>query len=184
MRAARYSICGILSSGGWRERFRSLDCDFCPSLCAVTRNFRSCDARKPRLRRPGTAANDGRPSFSLSFGTRVQDNKLEKRNDAVVSGHQFFRNDTGAASRSVGRPFHRGGGRRATVMIPGPAPPAPFLRPVVYQVPLRITSIKTLGAPRWSRRSRPPFLSPAPSMLVASTFRGCCRGVGALPGMG
>lgn len=30
------------------------------------------------------------------------------------------------------------------------------LRPVVYQVPLRITSIKTLGAPRWSRRIPSP----------------------------
>lgn len=30
------------------------------------------------------------------------------------------------------------------------------LRPVVYQAPLRITSIKTLGAPRWSRRSPSP----------------------------
>lgn len=58
--------------------------------------------------------------------SRVPDNKLEKRNDAVVSGHQFFRNDTGAASRSVGRSVGRTdvhspsslvGGAGATTMI-------------------------------------------------------------------
>lgn len=99
---------------------------------------------------------------------RVRDNKLEKRNDAVVSGHQFFRNDTSAASRSDVR--SRTGGKEgtavgATVMI------RVRLRlrspsPVVYQVPLRITSIKTLGAPRWSRRSR--TTRPPPGVLAAS----------------
>lgn len=119
--------------------------------------------------------------LSISFGNRgtsapplttvvsicsdSQNNKLEKRNDAVVSGHQFFRNDTGAASRSDvhSRPRRagRGGdGERRSGDDPGPSGTgAPVLRPVVYQVPLRITSIKTLGAPRWSRRSRrsPPL---------------------------
>lgn len=37
------------------------------------------------------------------------------------------------------------------------------LQLVVYQVPLRITSIKTLGAPRWSRRS---YLPPQWSLLL------------------
>lgn len=108
----------------------------------------------------------------------MRDNKREKRSDAVVSGHQFLRNDTGVASWSVlvGRPFLRGRApvvavAAAAAAVAGdgddPVPvlsgsSAPFLsvRPVVYQAPLRITSIKTLGAPRWSRRSPLPSSAP------------------------
>lgn len=70
-----------------------------------------------------------------------------------MSGHQFFRNDTGAASRSDVSGSRGRYGRRwwsESIRLRS-------LRPVVYQTPLRITSIKTLGAPRWSRRSRPPL---------------------------
>jgi len=87
----------------------------------------------PMAPRNGTTS----PSWS-GLRRGIRDNKLEKPNDAVVSGHQFFRNDTGAASRSdVRSPVcgvrARGGGGDD----PGPTPglPAPFRVPLFIKLP-------------------------------------------------